>query len=1020
MYTPRGACSRHDRSRLTPLRSILLFLFALAGVSCVASAQSLSPGGPVDFGAVDLGTTSASTTLTFSIPAGDVVTVGSITADTFGASGKDFAVASQTCVGTIAGPATCKILIDFTPSVPGLRLGELLVKDGSGNVTNRAPLRGAGLGPQLVLSPSAAVATASFAAISPAGIHPSSAVYDGNGNLFIDDAISGRILEEDSSGNVTVAGTLPASPSTAPFSSITITGDGTLYISSPSTGAIYSLIPGGTPTLLPTPGVTLGQPTGLAADGFGYLYAADAGSNNIVRIDLENGDTSTTLTLTGLGTPLSGPEGLSVNDADMLFVADANNGRIVSVDLHTTVALTNAATVVSITGETLSAPSAVTVNAAGGLTIADSGNNRLVENPGSGSAFALALTGATLTTPTGVTLLPTGDLLASDTVAGLVQITRTASSLNFPTSTLVGTVDTTDGDLPVTAENTGSYPLQFPSAADPTSTGSAFLLDNSSTCPVTNAASTPGPGTQIAVGVACTYEVQFKPTVNGANTATATISATAVGGTSATVAPTVLLSGTGYVELSYFTLTIAPSSATPGQATTLTITAYNNDGSVDTTYTGTVTLSSTDSTATLPAPAYTFTAADKGVHVFSSTSGSPLTFNALGTWTVSAADTATIAGKTITGTSNTVTVTTTPTLTLASSVNPVDVNASTTLTASIASTFGTPTGTVTFYDGTTALGTGTLSATGVATLAVSFSTPGQHNLTVSYPGVGFFQGVTSAVLVENVQDFTPGITLTSSVNPVALGSPTQLTATLTSASGAPSGTVTFLDGSKVLGTGTLSNGIATLNVTFSTIGTHSLTVTYPGNGVFQPVTSAALIETVGDFSLSIASTSPTSASAILGGSGTFNLIVAPVGSATLVAPVTLSLTGLPDGASATFAPATVAGGSSNTPVTLTVTAPPIISSSARKPSGSSPLRRNGPAALSFLLLPAGLLLRRRKRIVRLLVLLVGLGAASTSLTGCLSDDTTGYYAQPPETYTLTVSGTAGTLVHSVQVTFTVE
>jgi sugar lactone lactonase YvrE len=1121
MHTPRGTSSRPDRSSgrslarnpATLLRSLWLLLATLAFTGA-ALAQSLSPGGPVDFGSVPLGNNATPTTLTFSVPAGHVVTVGSIIATTDGATGKDFTISSQTCVGTIAGPATCTITVAFKPSILGLRLGELFIEDGTGTVTNRVPLRGAGLGPQMVLSPSAAVATTTATGLSPAAINPSSTVFDGNGNLFIDDAINGRILERDTTGVYTVVGAIPASPPGAPFSSITITGDGTLYISSPSTGTVYSLPPGGTATPLPITGVSLGQPTGLAVDGFGYLYVADAANNDIVRVDLENGDTAVSLTLTGLGTPLAGPEGLSVDDADILFVADATNNRIVSIDLHTTVGLTNPATVVPLTGETLSSPAGVVVNAAGGLTIADTGNSRLIEAPLTGSAFPLALTGATLTTPAGVTLLPNGDLLVSDTAAGLVQITRSTSSLTFPTSTLYGTVDTTDGDLAVTVENTGSYPLQFPSAQDPTASGNAFFIDTS-TCPVTTTGSTAGPGTQIAVGSACQYEFGFKPTVKGINTSTDTITATAVGGTDATVSTTVLLTGTGYVELSYFTLTVSPSTVNPGQATTLTVTAYNNDNSLDTTYTGTITLSSTDATATLPAGAYTFTAADNGVHVFSSASPTPLTFNTLGTWTVTAVDTATIAGKTITGTSNLVTVVTTPTVNLTSSVNPVDVDANTLLTATVASTYGTPTGTVTFLDGATVLGTGTLNASGIATLSVSFSTAGQHTLTVSYPGVGFFLAATSAPLIETVSDytptiaftssvnpvnvnattlltatltspsgtptgvvtfldgatvlgtgtlnaggvatlnvsfstpgqhtltvtypgngpylaatsaplietvdqFTPAISLASSVNPIMLGNITQLTAALTSASGTPTGTVTFLDGTTVLGTAVLSSGVATLNVSFTTVGQHSLTVTYPGNGFFQGGTSAPLIETVGDFSLTIAPSSPTSASILLGGSAPYNLIVAPVGTSTLAGPVTLSVLGLPDGASATFAPSTVPAASGSTPVVMTVNAPPLFTSSLHRPAGTPFSHHTAPALLALLLIPIGAFARRRKPLIRLLVLLVGLGAASTGLTGCLSDSSKGYYGQPPETYTLIVSGTSGQLVHTVQVSLTVE
>jgi hypothetical protein len=42
------------------------------------------------------------------------------------------------------------------------------------------------------------------------------------------------------------------------------------------------------------------------------------------------------------------------------------------------------------------------------------------------------------------------------------------------------------------------------------------------------------------------------------------------------------------------------------------------------------------------------------------------------------------------------------------------------------------------------------------------------------------------------------------------------------------------------------------------------------------------------------------------------------------------------------------------------------------------------------------------------------------LTGCLSNTSTGYYGQAPQTYPLIVSGTSGTLVHSVQISLTIE
>lgn len=1099
MLTPRGAGNnRYHRTR-TSVLALLLPLLAVAGLASSAAAQTLSPGGPVDFGSINLGSTSGVTTLTYSVPANSVVTVGSIYAVTLGTQNKDFVVSASTCQGTLAGPATCYISVSFSPTALGLRLGELFITNGSGVITNREPLRGAGLGPQMVVSPATAVATTSLSGITPAGINASSTVYDAGGNLYIDDAINGRVLESTTFGSASVLGTIASSNSTAPFSSIAINGDGTLYISSPNTGAIYQIPPGGPVSAMSISGVTLVQPAGLALDGYGYLYVADAGTNQIVRIDVENGNQASVLTLTGLGTPLSSPEGLAVDDGDNLYVADTNNNRVVEIDLHTSVSLTNAATVLPISGITLSSPEAVTVNAAGGLTVADTGDSRLVELPLSGSPYVITLIGATLNTPAGVTLLPTGDLLVSDTVAGLVQVNRSTSSLTFNTPTLVGSIDTADGDLALDAENTGTVNLNVSGNIN----NNAFFVDNTGTCP--NAASG---STQIPIGEACTVEIGFKPTIAGTNSGTLTVSA------ASTVSASIALTGTGYHVLDHFNVSVAPSTVNPGEATTLTITAINNDGTIDTTYTGTINLTCTDPACHLPTGSYTFTSANNGTIVFSSTAANPLTFNTLGVWTVTVTDTTTTVGQTYTGTSNQVTVVTTPAVSLTSSVNPVDLGANTMLTATVSSPYGTPSGTVTFMDGSSVLGTGTLNSSGVATLTVSFSTAGQHQLTVSYPGAGYFQAANSAVLTETVQTLGTTISLTSSVNPVNVNASTLLTATATSTSGTPTGTITFMDGATVLGTAPLnSSGVATLTVSFSTPGTHPLTAAYPatgpyqagtspvvneivqnfstsatltssvnpmlisgstvltatvtsaagtpsgtvtfydgaiplgtvnlnngvatlqasfstngqhiltavygGNGPYQPVTSPKLTQVVEDFSLALANGSQNAATIILGGTTQFNLVVAPIGATTLAAPVVLTVSGLPSGASASFNPATVAGGAGTTPSVLTINGPPITSSLRRPINPVNPSHREAPAFLALLLLPAGFLVRRRRTIARLLVLLVGIAAAS-ALSGCLSDQTTGYYGQTPQTYTLTVTGTSDTLTHSVQVTLTVD
>jgi uncharacterized repeat protein (TIGR03803 family) len=91
----------------------------------------------------------------------------------------------------------------------------------------------------------------------------------------------------------------------------------------------------------------------------------------------------------------------------------------------------------------------------------------------------------------------------------------------------------------------------------------------------------------------------------------------------------------------------------------------------------------------------------------------------------------------------------TTTTTLASSHNPSSFGQSVTFTASVTPQFGgTPTGTVTFYDGTTLLKTVALSG-GVAKFTTSALARGKHTITATYNGSTSFTG-SSASLTQTV------------------------------------------------------------------------------------------------------------------------------------------------------------------------------------------------------------------------------------------------------------------------------
>jgi hypothetical protein len=175
---------------------------------------------------------------------------------------------------------------------------------------------------------------------------------------------------------------------------------------------------------------------------------------------------------------------------------------------------------------------------------------------------------------------------------------------------------------------------------------------------------------------------------------------------------------------------------------------------------------------------------------------------------------------------------------LTSSPNPSDFHQNVTLTATVSPS--TATGIVTFYHGTTSLGTGPLKG-GVATLALATLSLGAHSLTAIYGGDANDTGSTSPPLIQVVQNATTTV-LTSSPNPSVSGQKVILTATVTPSTA--TGTVTFYHGSTVFGTGTLIGGIATYKTTTLSVGTHALTASYGGDANDAASTSAAIYQVV--------------------------------------------------------------------------------------------------------------------------------------------------------------------------------
>jgi hypothetical protein len=160
---------------------------------------------------------------------------------------------------------------------------------------------------------------------------------------------------------------------------------------------------------------------------------------------------------------------------------------------------------------------------------------------------------------------------------------------------------------------------------------------------------------------------------------------------------------------------------------------------------------------------------------------------------------------------------------------------------------------------------------------------------------------------------------------------------------------------------------------------------------------------------SVASTTP-SQSVTAGGSAVYPITVADVGSA-FTSAVTLSVSGLPTGATGSFNPASVTPGSTSASSTLTVTIP----------ATASVVRPNlWPMATPVLAVLFMLPFRRWRKVWRgkFLLLVAGLAslACAASLTGCGG----GFGFIQSQTYTLTITGTSGEDTHSTTVQLTVQ
>ena len=321
--------------------------------------------------------------------------------------------------------------------------------------------------------------------------------------------------------------------------------------------------------------------------------------------------------------------------------------------------------------------------------------------------------------------------------------------------------------------------------------------------------------------------------------------------------------------------------------------------------------------------------------------------------------------------------------------------------------------TITVPAGALAVGSDTLTAT----YTPDADSPTYTSATGSAP-VTVILAPPIATLGSSSLSFTTNVGATSAAQVVQLSNTGGSALNVSSITLSGTGAAAFAQ-SNNCGSTVATGASCNISVTFSptNAANYNATVSVADDAAGSPQTVSLSGTGVG-FTI----TAPAAAQTILPAHAAAYTITVTAQNGTFSNAVALGVSGMPAGATASFAPASVTPGSSSATSTLTIQVPWASASNGRESGGGGLGRRLTPFVLALILLPfAGRLRRTGKRLGRmasmLLILAAGM-AASAGLSGC--DANTGFFGQAQKTYVVTVTGTSGALSRSATVTLIVE
>lgn len=348
-----------------------------------------------------------------------------------------------------------------------------------------------------------------------------------------------------------------------------------------------------------------------------------------------------------------------------------------------------------------------------------------------------------------------------------------------------------------------------------------------------------------------------------------------------------------------------------------------------------------------------------------------------------------------------------------------------TLTATVTSSSGTPSGTAKLLVDGVQGGVATLSSKGVATFLLdSGLSGGTHTLEAVYEGSSSLDGSNSSILSVTASKAPTATALavtTPYINPLSATSGTSITllaAVGSSSSGIPSGTVTFTSNGTSLGSVTLapaSGGLfeATLSTTALPVGTDAVVATYSGDANYIASSSAATTVVVVSSAAVAVTGSSTALTSTATSSGTVTFTATSYGGWNGLTGFSCDTSTLPANARCVFSPgqAMVLASTSGTTYSIpTVQLSVVIDQPPQTTTASKiPWALGGLGGLLLLLARRRLARRYAWVSAGILLAAVLLPLTAVCVTGCSSGD---IYNTPAGTSTISVYASADPYVAS--------